>query len=74
MTKTGDDDQPGINGGLMERMPGQGIVNTIDVPSIDEFSKIESNGVKIITQKEPIQGVRYLGRCLDTEGNGFCII
>jgi predicted enzyme related to lactoylglutathione lyase len=73
--KTGEDNLPGINGGLMKRMPGQGIVNTIDVPSIEEFTKkIESNGGKIITQKEPIQGVGYLGRCLDTERNGFCII
>lgn len=76
MTKTGEDNQPEINGGLMERMSGQsGIVNTIDVPSVDEFSnKIQSNGGKIVTAKEPIQGVGYLARCMDTEGNGFCII
>jgi hypothetical protein len=33
-----------------------------------------SNRGKIITQKDPIQGVGYLGRCLDTEGNAFCTI
>ena len=46
MAKTGDDKQPGINGGLAKRMPGQtGVTNTIDVPSVDEFAKkIESKG------------------------------
>ena len=40
MAKTGDDKQPGINGGLAKRMPGQfGITNTIDVSSVDEFAK-----------------------------------
>ena len=39
MVKTGTE-QPGIDGGLSKRMPGQmGITNTINVPSIDEFSK-----------------------------------
>lgn len=33
-------EEPGINGGLSKRMPGQiGITNTITVPSVDEFSK-----------------------------------
>jgi predicted enzyme related to lactoylglutathione lyase len=32
------DKQPGINGGLMKRMPGQPgcMINYIDVPSVDE--------------------------------------
>lgn len=76
MTKTGDDKQPGINGGLAKRMPGQfGTTNTIDVPSVDEFAKkIQSNGGKIIMPKMPIQGVGYFAQCQDTEGNIFGII
>lgn len=76
MAKTGDDKQPGINGGLAKRMPGQtGMTNTIDVPSVDEFAKkIESKGGKIIMPKMAIPGVGYFAQCLDTEGNVFGII
>lgn len=76
MVKTGDDKQPGINGGLAKRMPGQtGMTNTIDVPSVDEFStKIQSKGGKVIVPKMAIPGVGYFAQCLDTEGNTFGII
>jgi len=76
MAKTGDDKQPGINGGLAKRMPGQaGMTNTIDVPSVDEFAKtIQSKGGKVIVPKMAIPGVGYFAQCLDTEGNCFGII
>ena len=76
MAKTGDDKQPGINGGLAKRMPGQtGMTNTIDVPSVDEFAKtIQSKGGKVIVPKMAIPGVGYFAQCLDTEGNIFGII
>ena len=76
MAKTGDDKQPGINGGLAKRMPGQaGMTNTIDVPLVDEFAKkIESKGGKVILPKMAIPGVGYFAQCLDTEGNVFGII
>ena len=76
MAKTGDEKQPGINGGLAKRMPGQaGMTNTIDVPSVDEFAKkIESKGGKVIVPKMAIPGVGYFAQCLDTEGNIFGII
>lgn len=76
MTKTGDK-QPGINGGLMKRMSGQpnGMINYIDVPSVDEFSKkIQSKGGKIIKPKTPIPGIGNFAICLDTEQNLFAII
>ena len=76
MTITGDDKQPGINGGLSKRMPGQaGMTNTIDVSSVDEFSKkIQSKGGKIIAPKTAIPTVGYFAQCMDTEGNVFGII
>ncbi len=57
MVKTGDDKQPGINGGLAKRMPGQsGITNTIDVPSVDEYvKKIQAMGGQVISPKMPFQ-------------------
>ena len=76
MVKTGDDKQPGINGGLSQRMPGQdGMTNTIDVPSIDEYvKKIKTMGGQVITSKMPIPSVGYFAQCKDTEGNVFGII
>ncbi len=76
MVKTGDDKQPGINGGLSKRMPGQaGMTNTIDVSSVDEFAKkIQSKGGKVIVPKMAIPTVGYFAQCIDTEGNIFGII
>ena len=77
MVKTGEDKEPGINGGLMKRMPGQpsGMINYIEVQSVDEFSKkIQSKGGKIIKPKTQIPGVGYFAMCNDTEENLFAII
>ena len=76
LAKTGDDKQPGINGGLARRMPGQiGVTNTIDVNSIEEFAKkISSKGGTIIVPKMAIPKVGYFAQCMDTEGNMFGII
>lgn len=75
MADTGKE-EPGINGGLTKRMPGQmGITNTITVPSVDEFTKkITDNGGQLITQKMPIPGIGWFAQCTDTEGNIFGII
>jgi predicted enzyme related to lactoylglutathione lyase len=76
MVKTGENDTPGINGGLARRMPGQiGMINTIDIPSIDEYIiKIQSNGGQILVPKMEISGVGHYATCMDTEGNIFGII
>lgn len=76
MIKTGDDNTPGINGGLARRMPGQiGMTNTIEIPSIDEYViKVQSNGGQILVPKMEIPEVGYYATCMDTEGNIFGII
>ena len=73
---TGPDDQPGIDGGLQKRQdPRAATVNTIEVPSIDDFvKKITENGGSVVTPKMAIQGVGYMAYCLDTEGNAFGIM
>ena len=72
---TGGDDQPGINGGMMRRQGQTGTVNTIDVPSVDDFAdKIVANGGKIVAPKMAVPGVGYLAYCQDTEGNTFGIM
>jgi len=70
---TGKDDQPGINGGLSKRTePQPTMVNTIDVPSVDEFvKKVEKNGGKIVVPKHAILGVGYIAYFKDPEGNMF---
>ena len=81
LVKTGEDSQPGINGGLTPKTnegsgnTGGRITNSIDVPSIDEFSnKISMEGGKVLSPKMPIPGVGYLAVCEDTEGISFGII
>lgn len=81
LVKTGEDSEPGINGGLTPKTnqgsgnTGGRITNSIDVPSIDEFSnKISKEGGKVLSPKMPIPGVGYLAICEDTEGISFGII
>jgi predicted enzyme related to lactoylglutathione lyase len=73
---TGGDNQPGIDGGLMRRMnPSSTTVNTIDVPSVDDFlTKIEEHGGRVVMPKTAIPGIGYHAYCQDTEGNIFGII
>jgi uncharacterized protein len=82
LVKTGEDSQPGINGGLTPKMnqesvgSGRRVTNTIDVPSVDDFSKkISTEGGKVVQPKMAIPGgIGYLAICEDTEGNSFGII
>ena len=75
MAKTGTK-EPGIDGGMSKRMPGQiGMTNTINVPSIEKFSKkIMENGGQLIIPKMAISKVGWFAQCMDTEGNMFGII
>lgn len=79
--KTGEDSQPGINGGLTPKMDQQSgatsgrLTNSIDVPSVDDFSKkISTGGGKVVQPKMAIPGIGYLAICEDTEENSFGII
>jgi hypothetical protein len=67
---------PGIDGGLMKRMnPSATTVNTVDVPSVDEFLvKITKNGGQIVMPKRAVPGVGWMAYCQDTEGNVFGIM
>ena len=75
MVMTGDE-EPGIDGGMMKRPhPGATIVNTISVPSVDEYTeKVKAKGGKIVMEKMPIPEVGYMAYFLDTEGNPFGIM
>jgi uncharacterized protein len=76
MVTTGNEKEPGINGGFSKRsesaMPN---MNTIGVSSVDKFSKmIQDKGGKVLMPKTPIQGIGWFATCQDTEGNTFGII
>ena len=76
MVTTGDEKEPGINGGLSKRgESGMPNMNTIGVSSVDKFSKmIQDGGGKILMPKSPIPGIGWFATCQDTEGNIFGII
>jgi len=76
LVTTGPKDQPGINGGIMKRInPQASTYNTVDVPSVDEFTKkIVESGGKVVVPKMAVPGVGYMAYCADTEGNVFGIM
>jgi predicted enzyme related to lactoylglutathione lyase len=72
LVTTGEDKEPGINGALMERTNLETTVNTIGVPSVDEFvKKITAAGGKVVMPKGVVPSQGYLAYCADTEGNVF---
>jgi predicted enzyme related to lactoylglutathione lyase len=75
LVSTGDEKQPGINGAIMERMDKQTTINTIEVPSVDEYvEKIVKAGGKQVSKKNAIPGIGYFSYCQDSEGNLFGIM
>ena len=73
LVMTGESAEPGIDGGIMQREnPRATTVNTVDVPSVDDFiKKVKSNGGKVLVPKMAVPGVGYMAYCQDTEGNSF---
>jgi predicted enzyme related to lactoylglutathione lyase len=71
MVTTGGENEPGINGGLMPRQePSQGVVNVVDVPSVDEYvAKAEAAGGTVVLPKTPVPGVGWLAYITDPDGN-----
>jgi len=76
LIETGEKGQPGIDGAITKRMePTTSTVNTIDVPSLDEYlARITKSGGKVLTSRTTIPGVGYFAYCQDTEGNTFGVL
>jgi predicted enzyme related to lactoylglutathione lyase len=72
LAETGQDGEPGINGGLMKRdAPSQTTVNTVVVSNLDQYiDKVQKSGGKLLT-RHTIPTIGYLAYCTDTEGNPF---
>lgn len=78
LVTTGPNDQPGINGGLVQRqgeIDGQAVIAyvcTVDVENLDaSVQTAVDNGGQIAVPKMPIPGMGWLAYCKDTEGNIF---
>ena len=71
LVNTGDKRNGGIDGAIMKRtVPGMMVLNTISVPSLDDYSKkVENAGGKMITPKVAMAGLGYFAYFRDTEGN-----
>ena len=77
LVTTGDNKIPGgINGAITKKQgPNMVTVNTIDVPSVDEYlTLIVKSGGKVIAPKMTVPSIGYLAYCQDTEGNVFGIL
>jgi predicted enzyme related to lactoylglutathione lyase len=75
MVTTGPKGQMGIDGGVVARQGTAGHINTIDVPSVDDYAaRIVAGGGKVLMPKVAVPGVGYLAYCQDTEGSTFGIM
>src|SRR5947207_13276981 len=77
LVTTGDDKEPGINGGLARPREGQspGTLNTIAVASLKQsIKKLEEHGGKICVRKMAIPGVGRLAYAQDPAGNAFGLL
>ena len=75
LVKTGSEDKPGIDGGIMGREFDQAVINTLETNSLSETTKkIEEAGGKIIHGPNEIPGVGNHAYFADIEGNLFGVL
>ncbi len=70
---TGEEDKPGIDGGLARREnPTTNVENTIDVKDLDaSLAIVKNHGGEVIRPKMAVPGVGWMAYIKDTEGNVF---
>lgn len=72
LLSTGRPDDPGINGGIKKAEDKTGVINTIRVPSLDEYvKKVIAGGGSVVSEASTIPGVGRIIYCKDTEGIVF---
>ncbi len=76
MINTGNENAPGINGGLMKKNhPQQPVTNSIQVTDLDATTvAIEKNGGQIVVPKMAIPGVGWLAYFKDLDQNIFGVM
>ncbi len=79
---TGDPNEPGINGALMQRQgvspePGQALNGYACTMGVEDYDSTETiilnNGGKVALPKYALPGMAWQGYYIDTEGNIFGI-
>ncbi len=70
---TGEEDQPGIDGGLARRVdPTAGVENIIDVKDLNaSLADVKAHGGEVIRPRIAVPGVGWMAYIKDTEGNVF---
>ena len=72
LIKTGEQGEPGIDGGLTARSALAHTTNTIGVANLDEaIASVEANGGRVFASRMEIPNVGWLAYVQDTEGNVF---
>lgn len=57
---------------MQRRDASESTINTIDVPSVDEYiKKITEVGGEVVMPKTAVPGVGYMAYCKDPQGNTF---
>ena len=75
MVKTGEDSEPGINGGMIRRREGSPNATTsIAVDSVERYlAKVTESGGTVVVPPKTVPTVGIYAYCKDTEDNIFCI-
>ena len=69
LVDTGPAEAPGINGGIMHRELPQAVINTMEVPSLDEaLEKVNAAGGEVVHGPNEVPGVGTHAYCADSEG------
>lgn len=75
LATTGPDQRPGINGAIMGKHFAQGVINTVEVASLEEATtRIERCGGKRVHGPHEIPGIGLHAYFVDTEGNMFGVL
>ena len=75
LISTGDDEAPGINGGLTTGKPVSAVVKTIGVADLDAtLDRIEENGGRVIRPRVSRPGMGWYASFEDPVGNQFGLL
>jgi hypothetical protein len=73
--RTGDESEPGIDGGLFRKTPLMSANNVIAVPSLDDYvNKVRKNGGSMASPKVRVPGIGRIAVFRDPEGNEFGLL
>ena len=74
LATTGEKDEVGIDGAIMDRSHNQAVINTISVDKWEAgAAAVKGAGGEVLQEKTAVPGQGYFAYCKDTEGNVFGI-